>query len=162
MNKHIVLALAPYSQRLGVAILDRSELLHFKVKTFALPRTAASISVETRRELAAFMDQYHPNVLILKTLSKRQSSSENQRAVVEQIIKVANAGRIPILNVSFESVKRSVVRRSTPTDQETFAAIKELFPELRKLTNFQNRHQREYYRPLLAAVTLGFSKIATP
>lgn len=161
MNKNIVLALAPYSQRLGVAVLDRSELLHFAVKTFALPRTSRSIRNETRRELTEFMDQYHPKVLILKTLSKRQRASENQRAVVEQIVEVANVAGIPVLNVSFESAKRSVAHGSMPTDHATFDVVKERFPELRKLANFQNRHQREYYRPLLAAVTLGFSKTST-
>lgn len=162
MNNHTVLALAPYSQRLGVAVLDRSELLHFALKTFTLPRTLSSVSSETRRELDELIDRYHPEMVILKELSKRQDGSVNQRAMVQQIVKVANAAGIPILKVLFESVKRKVVHRSDPTDHETFDVIKRLFPELSKLSNFQNRHQHEYYRPLLAAVTLGFSKTSAP
>ena len=157
-----VLVTAPYSQRLGVAVFAGSDLIHYAVKTFRLPRTERSVRCETSAQLNQLFDEFRPRSLIIKKLSRRQIKSPNQRAVVAQLSADASEAGIRIAELSFEEAKRDLSEGSVVTNAEAFLTLLRIYPELERLGHFRNRHQREYYVPVLTAVAIGRSRFFAP
>lgn len=154
-GKNRVLVVAPYSQRLGVAIFAGSDLIHYAVKTFKLPRTEQSVMVETSAQMRLLINEFRPKSVMVKKLSRRQISSRNQRAILEQVEIEANTARLLTQEFSFEDAKQELSEGVGPTNTAAFRALIHVYPELEKLSHFQNRHQKEYYVPLLTAVAIG-------
>lgn len=150
---------APYSRRLGVAVFAGSDLLHYAVKTFRLPRTERSVRSETSAQINRLFDEFRPARLMIKKLSRRQVSSSNQQAVIEQLSTDATAARIPIAEISFDKAKRDLsLAGSAVTNAEAFLTLMRSYPELERFGRFRNRHQKEYYVPVLTAIAIGRSR----
>ena len=154
-----VLVAAPYSQRLGVAVFAGSDLLHYAVITFRLPRTERSVRNETSAQLKQLFEEFCPGSLLIKKLSRRQTKSPNQWAVIEQLSTDAGAAGVRIAERSFEEAKRDLSGgNASATNTEAFLKLMRIYPELERLGHFRNRHQREYYVPVLTAVAIGRSR----
>jgi hypothetical protein len=150
-----VLIIAPYTKRFGIAVFRDSKLLYFSVKTFRLPRTAESVKMETSMEIENLIQEFSPNLVIVKALTERQIGSDNQRQVTREVRRLANIAAVPIKVISFEDVKRKVSSRNRPTKMSTFRVLKGVYPELARFIQFQNRSQEEYYTPLLSSIAIG-------
>ena len=159
MTNHArILVVAPYSQRLGVAVFAESNLLHYAVKTFRLPRTPQSVRAETSAHIKDLIKEFTPDRVIVKKLSRRQLYSRNQRNVLDQITVEAKISGLQTVQLSFEDAKRDLSVETHTTNSDMFRVLKLIYPELDRFSHFQNRHQREYYVPLLTAVAIGNSR----
>jgi hypothetical protein len=107
-------------------------------------------------ELERLIREFTPKLIIVKSLSEYQKKSENQRRVVKEIVRTAELSAIRVKQSAFEDAKRKLVM-DKPTKTKIFSILKEIYPELLPLAQFQNRWQAEYYTPILAAVAIGLA-----
>ncbi len=151
-----ILVVTPYTQRFGIAVFKGEELLHFAVMTFQRPRTTGSIEIETTKKMKALMNVFMPSLVVMKSLTKLQAASENHRQVAKVVSRIMQLATVPIKEISFEEARYRLVTGKRPTKGRTFEVIEKIYPELSRFMHFQNRHQSEYYTPMLSAVTIGF------
>lgn len=161
MNKpaYNLLIVTPYTKRLGMAVFQHGELIYFGVKTFRRPRTAESISDETSKKLGELLNKFNPAFVIVKSLTKHQTSSEKHKGITRTIKRTLNTAAICIKESSFEEARRNLVTEDKPTKNSAFAILRKRYPELARFVHFQNRHQSEYYTPMLAAITIGLANL---
>ncbi|MFN0279176.1 MAG: hypothetical protein ACKVRN_11315 [Pyrinomonadaceae bacterium] len=152
-----LLIVTPYTKRLGMAVFQDGELIYFGVKTFKRPRTAESISDETANKLGELLDQFNPALVIVKSLTTHQTGSVKHRGIARTIKRTLNTVGISIVESSFEEARRNLVAEDNPPKKSAFAILRKLYPELARFVYFQNRHQSEYYTPMLAAITIGLA-----
>lgn len=150
------LVLASYTRRFGIAVFRNAELRYFGVKTFSLPRTEESVRCEAAVAVENLINEFRPDLVIMKSPTKRQADSLIQQVVVNEIKRITELAGIPLTEKPFEDAKEKLSPLTRPTRTSTFAAVREIYPELRRLSDFQNPFQEEYYRPLLSAVAIGF------
>lgn len=156
-----VIVITPFTKRFGIAVFSNSELLYFAVKTYKNPRTIESIKAEATQKLKNLIDEFKPELIIAKSLTRRQAVTNDHTLLVETIRCVAKLVSVPVDEVSFEEARRKLVFNNRPTKSRTFAVLQNIYPELTRFIHFQNRSQREYYTPLLSAVAIGLAQART-
>jgi len=152
-----LLIVTPYTKRLGMAVFKHGELIYFGVKTFRRPRTAESINDETAKKLAELLNDFNPGLLIVKSLTAHQLGSDKHKGIERTIKRALNTAGISIIESSFEEARQNLVTDGKPLKKIVFDIIRKLYPEMARFVHFQNRHQSEYYTPMLAAITIGLA-----
>jgi hypothetical protein len=154
LNNHM-LVLTLYTKRLGIAVFLRGELHQLSVKTFPLPRTVLSISSSARIWLEALCEEFSPDLVILKTLSKRQVNSAKHHGALTAIRQMTASRNIKTIDISLDAARGSLVQSSHPTLSDPIAILSIYYPELRRYSQIRSRDQREYFAPILSAVAIG-------
>src|ERR1043166_620110 len=149
------LVITPYTKRLGIAVFRGAELVYFGVKTFQRPRTCESIRKETAEKLTEMIGEFRPRLVILKSLTSHQAVSDKHRRVAATISHIAHTVGIGSEERSFEDAVKKIVADNEPLKIRAFEILCQLYPELARFIQFQNRSQEEYYTPMLAAITIG-------
>jgi len=155
-SKRKILAVAPYTKRLGFAVFANTEILYFAVKTFKLPRTVASVKAEISQNIRKLTEDFKPELVIVKILNSRQIKSKKLRSVVEQIKLEAEYRNLTVKAISFERVKQELCADEKATKAVLFKILSARYPELKRFASFQNLSQAEYYNSLFSAVAIGF------
>lgn len=150
------LAIVVCTKRLGLAVFCRTELLYFAVKTLKPPRTDRHVKRQVSQIYQKTTTEFAPKVITLKLLGKQQAKSKNLQFVMRIIKHQSETAGISLEEISFDEAKRKLVSGNKPTKTNAFLALSKIFPELRRLTKFQNPAQAEYYNSLLSAVAVGF------
>jgi hypothetical protein len=151
VKKHTLLVIAPYTKHMGLAVFRDHELVYFAVKTFTRPRTPVSIYQATTKHVKAVLKRFGTAKIALDSLDRNSSVITTRRIAIEAAGKVAEQLLVPVISLSFASVKN----RLSTTKAEVFATMLRHYPELARYANNQNRSQLEYSTPLLTAVALG-------
>jgi hypothetical protein len=149
------LVITPYTKRLGIAVFRDTELVYFGVKTFQRPRTRDSIRDETTKAMTQLIREFKPRSVILKSLTTHQAASDKHRRVAATISQIVKIAGIRSEERSFEDARRKIVGENGSQKNRAFAVLCQLYPELGRFIQFQNRSQEEYYTPMLAAITIG-------
>ena len=136
-------------------MFQHAELVYFGVKTFRRPRTVDSINRETAEKLTELIDEFNPGLVILKSLTFHQTGSDKHRHVVGTIRRAIEIAGIRGEERSFEDARRDLLTENVPPKNRAFEIIRNIYPELARFIQFQNRSQEEYYTPMLAAITIG-------
>src|SRR5262249_35997057 len=156
-SKERVLVVVPHNVRLGVAVFDVGELIHYGVKTIPLPRTVERIRLVTFRQVSDLLTAFDAHIALTKSLSLRQRGSSRQRAM-RGAIRIAVARRkVPIKTISLSEIQSAFELPNYFAKRAIFAKARAVYPELAKYDRFQNRSQKEYYLPLLWAVAIGLA-----
>lgn len=151
-----ILAASLGTKRVGVAVYERTELVFFAVKTLKLPRTNRRVRRQVSLIMQKLFGEFDPHLLVLKSPGKQQAKSKALGAALRQIKKEAEAGRIPVIEVSFDQVKAVLCGNRKPTKSNAFRILSETYPELERFVEYNNLSQAEYYNSLLSAAAIGF------
>lgn len=148
------MAVAPYSKWFGVAVFSNANLLHFAVckyydRTFDVDGDL--------RHATKLINEFKPTIILVKALTARQLGAEKQANILNAIKHVAGKLAIRFTEVDLEGVKHTFLEDRGATLEELFVKVGTSFPELSRMTAFQNRSQRGYYTPVLSAVAIGAS-----
>lgn len=150
------LAIAPITKRFGVAVFENTELVYFAVTTVKSNKIAQSLKIRISQTIRKLIGEFEPNFTVVKLLNKQQEKSRNLKLAVRQIQAETKIVRIPLGEVSFDLVKKSLCAGSKPTKANSFAILADFYPELRQFLHQSNRWQKEYYDAMLSAVAIGF------
>ena len=153
------LVIAPYTKRFGIAVFGRVELLHFSVHQYKSIRNRIGRPSPDEFEIAELIDDFKPNKVLLKSLTIRQANSPVQQNFFREIKRTAATESIPVEEVDFDGVTSTVVGWQKLTHRQLFTKLADTFPELTRLTKFQNPAQEEYYKPVLSAIAIGASSV---
>jgi hypothetical protein len=151
-----ILVVAPYTKRFGIAVFCDAELLYYGVKTLARPRTLESIRSEVITRLNRLIDEFSPELVVIKHLSQRQARSEKQKQVGIEIRRIARENGIASKHVQLDEVNKKLSTDGRPTMAQTFSTLLTVYPELARFSLIRNRSQREYYSAVISAVAVGF------
>lgn len=151
----IILAIAPGSRRLGIAIFSDCELIYFAVKTVSRNHSAALQKEEITELLAELFACFKPHFVALKAVNQYQQTSIVLKEIIKLLKRQTKARRVPISEISLEQIRSFAGNTEKQTQMKTFQTLTTLYPELRQFAGRPNRWQNEYYRNLFSAVSVG-------
>lgn len=146
------------TKRIGYAVFEHEELIHFGVKSLSEHRNSSTAGVAEAivRDLD---NRFSPAVIIINRLSGQQIKSFTQKKVILGLIHAARTRSIQILPRDFRVAKTVLCPRDCISNRTAFSKVAEMFPELLSYLNSRNRSHREYYGSLLTAVALGIASL---
>jgi RNase H-fold protein (predicted Holliday junction resolvase) len=155
-NKSCVLAVASFTKRVGFAVLNDTELIHFGVKTFTSPRTIESNAAQITVYLTRLIRRYRPDKIVVKEPGKLQMTSTIQTHLLQAVMKTVRESTTPVAVISYEYVKQLLASPSRPINRNAFNSLVGIYPELKRFETYRNRSQREYFASVLTAVAVGY------
>ena len=155
-KENTLIVFAVFTKRFGIAVFNHECLLYFAVKTIRACGVKRSVQTQISQPVENLVSEFDPQLVLVKTLTRQQKSSEKLRFVLRQIKREINRHEISAKDISLELVKKKLCADTKPTKANLFTTLAETYPELKRLIRFQNLSQAEYYNSLLSAVAIGY------
>ena len=154
-HRQTILALDPGLRDLGFAVLSGKHLVSAGVlplrslaKTRRLDRT--------RQALLAWIRAYRPRTLVLENVPKRPLDGlAGLPALGRQLRRVAARRRLPLVDYSARTVRRTVVGNGWAGKRDVAAALTARFPELRVHLTHDRKWKEAYWQNMFDAVALA-------
>lgn len=156
LSKMKILAIAPITKRLGVAVFENAELIYFAIATVRSNKIAQSLKVKISQTIRNLINEIEPDLVVVKKINKQQEKSKNLKLVIRQIESECGRARIRIRGISFEMVKELLCVNNKKNKTTAFINLTDVYTELRRFLHQPNKWQKEYYDALLSAVAIGF------
>ncbi len=125
-----ILAIDLRHRRFGFAVFEGPRrLLGWGVRIY--PATGEAEASMMSNRLIGLLKLYSPSVIVVtKERWDRAESNPRIRALAEEILRLANAGQIPIRAIGQMQIRRSFLPMESETRQEIAASLAHIFPEL--------------------------------
>lgn len=151
-SSQVILAIAPGNRELGIAVFVGIELMYYSVKTLN-PKNQLPMQVSGL--LRKFFRWFTPQIVVLKSINQYQKLSNNLEFVVSQVKLEAKQTDLPVVEITFEQIKRELCHGSKATQKKAFKNLLINYPELKRFWNRPNKWQNDYYAFLFSAVAVG-------
>lgn len=150
-----ILAVAPGTRELGVAVLQNSELLFYGIKTVSRRKNPLTVLEIVSSHLRNLVKKYRPDYLAVEKIIIRQHSYALLAVVAEQIKATAKEMNLPVGEYAPVSVRKRLCETGRATKCETAEILATRFPELKRYYLRTTKWECDYYGNLFAAVALG-------
>ena len=151
-----ILAIDPGTSLMGVAVLERSELLYYGVKELKRMRPVSQLLKATREVVLDLIDRYQPTVLAYEeTFYVQQASSVLLRAHEREIQSVGRWATLKIRAYSPLYIRQALCGDSYATKQMVADVLVRNFPELAKYRPAQSLRSERYWLNMFDAVAIG-------
>jgi|WetSurMetagenome_2_1015567.scaffolds.fasta_scaffold00416_3 hypothetical protein len=153
-NKAVtILGINPGAKYLGVAVFRGPELRDWRVKV-TKGKWTADKSRKTIKILLAFIDQYRPDVLALKSLNPSRSSA-GLDGLVQKFIDLAERKGIWVCRYSIKELE-AVFRVEGRSNKQAMAEkIVADYPALHGELDLEKKNKNAYHLRMFEAVALG-------
>src|ERR1051326_3344252 len=154
-----VIAIAPGTRALGVAVFEDLHLIYYGIKEAGKHRVAHTPHSRAR-QAAATVDQlihkYQPQMITIGRLSAIQHYSPKLRTITQHLARLARHRRLIIREYDPALVRRSLYEEGRATRVTTTKQIATLYPELTRLACGVSVWQQIYYARMFTAVAAGY------
>jgi len=154
-NPSIILAIAPGTHELGVAVINNAELLYYGVKTVSKRKNPLTVLEIVSSQIRNLIKKYRPDYLAIKAVVIRQKSYALLAIVAEQIKAIAKELNLLICEYASISVRKRLCETGRATRRETAEVLTKRFPELKRFFLRTTKWERDYYGNLFDAVAVG-------
>lgn len=151
----IILAVAPGTRELGVAVLRGGELLFYGVKTVSNRKNPQAILETVSHQIRRAVKKYRPKHLATERIIIRQNSYALLAVVAEQIKAIAKESDLPIYEYAPATVRKRLCETGRSTRRETAETLALRFPELKRYYLRVTKWERDYYGNLFDAVAVS-------
>lgn len=148
----IILAIAPGTRELGIAVFIEFELIYFSVKT-SNPKN--NLLKQVSKKLRSVIKRFKPQIVVIKSVSQYQKLSKELENVINQIKTEAERNNLRTIEITFEQIKNELGNNSKTTQKKVFESLLSEYPELKRFWNRPNKWQNNYYAFLFSAVAVG-------
>lgn len=157
MNRRsqIIIGINPGTRYLGIAVLDGSELLDWRIK--ALEGKWSEKKIKKAVEiLSEVYDQYSPNVLVLKKLHPSRRT-DNLEKLTNKIKDFVRRKGLKVYQYPIKEIEKVLTEGGKQNKRNLFQAIVMSYPELHQYIFNEKNHRNPYYFRALEAVALAVS-----
>ena len=150
-----IIGINPGTRYLGIAVLDGSELLDWRIKVLEGKWSEKKIK-KAIEILSDIFDQYEPNVLVIKKLHPSRRSKSLARLVVT-IKALARRKEMKVYQYSIKKVEDFFVEEGKLNKRNLAEAVISKYPVLSYELNKEKRNKNSYYIRAIEATALAAS-----
>ena len=148
-----IIGINPGSRYLGIAVLDGSELLDWRIKTLEGKWSDEKIR-KAIRILSDLIERYEPSVLAIKKLHPARRT-KNLLRLTNKIIIFARRKGMKVYQHSIKEIEKSLIESSKLNRRNLFDVLIEQYPALQYDLSKEQSHRNPYYSRMFEAVALG-------
>lgn len=149
----MTLGISTNTRLVGMAIIDRGELITYGVRLHKSPWTPAKAS-QIITTLEPCVRQYSINRVVLSIPPKHRQTSEFLY-LTQQLQSFFLSNNVEVLLQSTQELQAFLKEKSRKTKKKIMRAIAERFPELKLFYDREIRNKHRYYFKLFEAVGMS-------
>jgi len=150
-----ILAIAPGTRELGIAVIQNAELLFYGVKTINNRKNPQMILEAISNQIRNLVKKYRPTHLAIEKIITKQSSYALLAVAADQIKSVAKELNLLISEYLAATVRKQLCQTGRATKRETVEVLTTSFPELKRYALRTTKWECDYYGNLFDAVAVG-------
>jgi Holliday junction resolvasome RuvABC endonuclease subunit len=150
-----ILAIDPGTKEIGTAILDKSELVYYGVKTVRDRSTAQKILQQSSAIAEELINSYEPEVLAIEKMFIVQKSAALLSVVAEEIKTTARGRGLLVYEYSPSVVRRFLCESGRATKAAVAAVVAGKFPYLSRHLETRTKWETKYYSNIFDAIAVG-------
>lgn len=154
-SPNTILAIAPGTRELGIAIFIGGNLAYVSVKTITNRNSKEFLLKEIGSILQKLFQSFSIGIVIAKAISQYQQLSPDLEQILVYIKSETIRKGLQLIEISLEQIKSVLCKSEKPTEKEAFEALLSTYPELERYWNRPNKWQDDYYAFLFSAVAVG-------
>jgi Holliday junction resolvasome RuvABC endonuclease subunit len=148
-----IIGINPGTRYLGIAVLDGSELLDWRIK--ALEGKWSEEKIKKAVEiLSDLLDQYEPNALVIKKLHPSRRT-ENLLRLANKIKDFARRKKLKVYQYSIKEVEKLFIESEKLNKRNLIEAMVKLYPILHHDLSKERSQKNAYYIRAFEAVALA-------
>jgi len=151
-----IIGINPGTRYLGIAVLDGSELLDWRIKTLTGKWSEEKIK-KTIGIVSDLIDRYEPNVLVIKKLHPSRRT-ENLLRMSNKIKEYARRKGLKVCQYSIKEIEKSFIEGGKLNKRNLIKEVVKRYPELHCALKKEKSHSSPYYIRVFEAVALACSK----
>ena len=158
-NKKIrVLAIDPGTRAMGVALLEKGDLIYHGVKTISRGGSPHEKLNEGRKIVLRLIKDFKPQIMVVeKTFFANNRNSALLNVFADEIIIVGRRKGLKVLAFAPNVVKKAVCRNGWAKKDEVASAVVARYPELRVYLGQNRKWKSRYHANMFDAVALGMT-----
>ena len=154
-----IIGINPGTRYLGIAVLDGSELLDWRIKALEGKWSEEKIKKVTEI-LSELFDKYEPNALAIKKLHPSRRS-ENLLRLANKIKEFVRRRRIRVYQYSIKEIENCFIENEKLNKRNLIEAMVKLYPMLHNELRKEQSHKNLYYFRVFEAVALASLVLGT-
>lgn len=158
-NPSILIAVAPGTRTLGVAVFKGLELVYYGIKEASkhrLQHTPHSRAREAVRSIEQVIHKYQPDHFVTLDPHPFQCFSDKLPVIIEEIARAARHFKLTFHEYQKAEVRDRICPGMRATRQAVAAHLSVLYPELSRYVKGVSLWQRLYYARMFDAVAAGY------
>jgi Holliday junction resolvasome RuvABC endonuclease subunit len=158
MNRRLlrIIGINPGTRYLGIAVLDGSELLDWRIKTLEGKWSEEKIK-KAIKILSELFKQYEPNVLVIKKLHPSRRS-ENLLRLTNKIKNFVRQKKMKVFKYSIKEIEKILIKGEKLNKRNLIEAMVKLYPALHNDLKIEQSHKNRYHIRMFEAVALACSE----
>jgi Holliday junction resolvasome RuvABC endonuclease subunit len=148
-----IIGINPGTRYLGIAVLDGSELLDWRIKALEGKWSEEKIKKVTEI-LSELFDQYEPNVLVIKKLHPSRRT-ENLLRLTNKIKDFVRQKKMKVFKYSIKEIEKLLIEGEKLNKRNLIEAMVKLYPMLHHDLKIEQSHKNRYHVRMFEAVALA-------
>lgn len=153
-----LLALDPGTKEMGIALLDGSELVDYRVKTFRNERSPHTLLTEGKRTMERLLREEHPDVVVIeKPFFAKTRRSALLTFLVQELRARVRHGEVTLREYGPRRVREVLLGNPRATKRDIAREVARRFPELAQHLHPGDHWREKYWSHVFDAVALGLA-----
>ncbi len=159
-KKTKILAIDPGTREMGVAFLEKGELIHYGVKSIKKEMSPHDTLVEGRKIVERLISDLKPEILVVeKTFFANNRNSSLLNAFYYEIKAIGRRKRLKVLSYAPNTVKKFICGDGRASKEDVAKVIVSKYPELKVYINNDRKWKQRYHQNMFDAVALGMRAV---
>jgi Holliday junction resolvasome RuvABC endonuclease subunit len=148
-----IIGINPGTRYLGIAVLDGSELLDWRIKTLEGRWSEKKIK-KAIWVVSELIERYEPNVFVIKKLHQSRRS-ENLLRLMNKVKSFVRRKGLKIHQYSIKEIEKCFVEGGKLNKGNLIKAMVKLYPALHSDLKIEHSHKNRYHIRMFEAVALA-------
>jgi Holliday junction resolvasome RuvABC endonuclease subunit len=155
-NKSRILAIDPGTTLMGVAVLDRGQLIYHGVKVIKKGSSPNENLQHARRVILRVIKDLRPDIVVVeKAFFAKSRNVSLLNVLVDEIKAIAKRKDLKLLSYSPSTVKKFICGNGWATKAEVSRAVVLKYPELKVYLTQDRAWKERFHQNMFDAVALG-------
>lgn len=152
-----ILAIDPGTKEVGVAVLEKSDLIYYAVKTIRDRSSALKVLSQIANLTQGLVASYGPDYVAIEKTFMIQKSAALLNVAAEEIKSVARSLQLPTFEYSPSTIRKFVCQDGSAKKRDVAIVIANKYPELSRHLRTLNKWDEIYYANIFNAVAVGLT-----
>ena len=154
-NKKI-LAIDPGTRKMGVAFLDKGNLIYYGVKVIKKYKSPHETLKGCRRIVLRLINDFRPTILVVeKAFFSKNRNASLLNVFVDEIKAIARRKKIRLVSYAPNTVKKHICGYGRASKKDVARVIVSKYPELKVYLTQDRDWKERYHQNMFDAVALG-------
>jgi len=156
LNNSRILAIDPGTRIMGIAFLDKGQLVYHGVKVIKKGNSPNDNLQSARRIILRLIKDFNPNLVVVENaFFARSRKAYLLNVLIDEIKAIARRKRIKLSSYSPSTVKKFITGNGWASKEQVARAIVSKFPELKVYLTQDRAWKERFHQNMFDAVALG-------